>query len=411
MSQIFDVVVFGATSFVGQLICRYLVEDVLAERPLQWAMAGRSEEKLKATREALGETAQQTPLIIADARDDEALRALCAQTRVVLSTVGPYALYGEPLLKACVEAGVDYCDLTGEVQWMRAMLERYEVVAQASGARVVHCCGFDSIPSDMGLYYLQREAKALLGAYCERVTYRLKAARGGFSGGTVASLLNVSKELKGNPQLRRTLADPYALCVGFEPLKTRQPNVMGSAYDSDHQAWLAPFVMASINTRVVHRAHALQGRPYGVQFQYDEATLMGSGLKGRLSAMAMSAGLGAFLGMTSIAPTRAFLERFVLPSPGEGPSPEEQERGFFDVRLWGETAGGDMLKVKVTGDRDPGYGSTAKMIAESAFTLAFDLREQERVGGFWTPSTLMAEPLLARLTRYAGLSFEVLGHE
>jgi len=411
VSQTYDVVIFGATSFVGQLVCRYLIDEVSPERPLSWAMAGRSEEKLRSTREGLGDRAKETPLIIADARDEEALRALCAQTRVVLSTVGPYALYGEPLLKACVEAGVDYCDLTGEVQWMRAMLERYEVVAQASGARVVHCCGFDSIPSDMGLYYLQREAKAQLGAYCDRVTYRLKAARGGFSGGTVASLLNVSKELKGNPQLRRILADPYALCVGFEPIKTRQPNVMGPTYDPDHQAWLAPFVMASINTRVVHRAHALLGRPYGAQFQYDEATLMGSGLKGRLSATALSAGLGAFLGMTSITPTRALLERFVLPAPGEGPSPEEQERGFFDVRLFGERSSGGTLKVKVTGDRDPGYGSTAKMITEAALTLAFDLSDQKREGGIWTPSTLMAEPLLARLTRYAGLSFEVLGHE
>lgn len=411
MSKIYDVVVFGATSFVGQLICRYLVEHVSPERPLSWAMAGRSEAKLKAVRATLGEPAQGRSLLIADAQDEAALRALCAQTRVILSTVGPYALYGEPLLKACVEAGVDYCDLTGEVQWMRAMLERYEGVAQSSGARVVHCCGFDSIPSDMGLYYLQREAQARLGAYCTRVTYRLKNARGGFSGGTVASLLNVSKELKVKPELKRVLADPYALCAGFEPLKTRQPNVTGPTYDSDHKSWLAPFVMASINTRVVHRAHALLGRPYGAHFKYDEATLMGPGLKGRLTAGAMSAGLGVFLGLTSLAPARALLERFVLPAPGEGPSPEEQERGFFDVRLLGETERGGTLQVKVTGDRDPGYGSTAKMITESALALAFDLSEDERVGGFWTPSTLMAEPLLARLNRYAGLTFEVLDEE
>jgi len=400
-------VVFGATSFVGELICQYLMSRA-REEGLSWALAGRSHEKLSALREKLGPDAAELPLIIADAHDDAALRALVTQGRVILSTVGPYALYGEPLIRACVEEGVDYCDLTGEVQWMRAMLERYVVTAQASGARVVHCCGFDSIPSDLGLMELQRLAQERFGAYCERVTYRLKAAQGGFSGGTVASLLNVSEELSRDPKLRKVLADPYALCVGFEKPQTRQPNVTGPTFDEDHQAWLAPFVMASINTRVVQRSHALLGRPYGAHFQYDEATLMGAGLKGRLAASGMSVGLGAFLGATALAPTRALLKRFVLPAPGEGPSPEAQERGFFDVRFIGYTASGERVALKVTGDRDPGYGSTAKMISEAAFCLAVEGSNQERVGGFWTPSTLLGPALLKRLQTYAGLSFKAL---
>ena len=408
--RVYDLVVFGATSFVGELVCRYLVErdSLEGEPPLRWAMAGRSYEKLTATRARLGEGAQALPLLVADAMDEVALNALCAQTRVVLSTVGPYALYGEPLIKACVETGVDYCDLTGEVQWMRAMLERYEEDAKASGARLVHCCGFDSIPSDMGVFFLQREAERRFETPCERVTYRLKAARGGFSGGTVASLLNVAEELKRTPELRRVLSDPYALCVGLEPPKCRQPNVLSATYDKDHSAWLAPFIMASINTRIVHRAHALRGAPYGAQFTYDEATLTGRGLKGRLSAHLMSAGLGAFMLLVSLAPTRSLLTRFVLPKPGEGPSPEAQASGFFDVRLTGHTPAGERLQVKVTGDRDPGYGSTAKMIAESALALAFDHPSTGDNGGFWTPSTLLGEALLTRLTQRAGLTFEVL---
>jgi short subunit dehydrogenase-like uncharacterized protein len=401
-----DLVVFGATSFVGQILCRHLLARHGVGAGLRWAAGGRSLDKLKALREALGAEASALPLLQADAADESALRALCAQARVVVSSVGPYALHGEPLLRLCAETGTDYCDLTGEVQWIRRMLDRYESVARRSGARIVHCCGFDSIPSDMGVWFLQREARARFGAPCTRVKMRVRTIRGGFSGGTVASLMNVVKEASRDPALRRELANPYALCPKGHPTKAHQPQVKSAAFDSDFGAWTAPFVMAAINTRIVQRSNALSGLGYGKTFVYDEAVLTGRGLSGRLRAGAISAGLGGFLLAAALPPSRWALERFVVPKPGEGPSPQQQEQGRFDLRFHGSTARGQTLRARLTGDRDPGYGSTAKMLGEAAACLVSDV-SGEVEGGFWTPSTLMGEALLARLTAHAGLTFEV----
>ena len=216
-----DLVVFGATSFVGQILTRYLAEQFGTHGGLKWAIAGRSEAKLAALRNSLGLKAGKLPLVIADAADETALRRMCADTRVVISTVGPYALYGEPLVKVCAETGTDYCDLTGEVQWIRRMIRAYEKAAKKSGARIVHCCGFDSIPSDLGVHFLQREAHERFGAPCTEVKMRVKGVRGSFSGGTVASLMNVLKEASGNPALRKELANPYSLCPeGYAPAGT-----------------------------------------------------------------------------------------------------------------------------------------------------------------------------------------------
>ncbi|MCK7593410.1 saccharopine dehydrogenase family protein [Pseudomarimonas salicorniae] len=402
-----DIIVFGATSFVGQILCRTLLRRFGAEGPPRWAMAGRSQDKLEALRESLGKGAAGVPLIVADAADEPALRAMCGQARVIVSTVGPYALYGEPLVKACAESGTDYCDLTGEVQWIRRMIERYEDAAKKSGARIVHCCGFDSIPSDLGVWFLQRESRQRFDAPCTRVKMRVRAMRGGFSGGTVASLMNVVKEVGRDPSLRKELANPYSLCPKGHPNKTRQPQVKGPAFDEDFDAWTAPFVMGAINTRIVQRSNALSGLSYGKTFAYDEAVLTGRGLSGRVKAAGMAGGLGGFMVAAAIKPSRWVLERFVVPKPGEGPTPEQQEKGFFDMRFHGTTEQGRSLRAKVTGDRDPGYGSTAKMLCEAAACLAEDL-PRDAAGGFWTPSTLMGEALLSRLQQHAGLEFAVL---
>lgn len=403
-----DVVVFGATSFVGRILSRYLLERFGTGSALSWAAAGRSQARLEDLRRELGPEASKLPLEVADAGDERALHAMAAKARVVVSTVGPYALYGEPLVKVCAETGTDYCDLTGEVQWIRRMIERYEAAARRSGARLVHCCGFDSIPSDLGVYFLQREAMRRFGQPCVSVKMRVRAMRGGFSGGTAASLMNVVKETAADPSLRRELRDPYSLCPPERRPKTRQPGVESAAYDPDFGAWTAPFVMSAINTRVVQRSHALLGRPWGDGFTYDEAVLTGRGLRGRLAAAALSAGLAGFMVAGAIAPTRWLLERFVLPAPGEGPSLAEQARGFFDLRFLGKTADGRALRVKVTGDRDPGYGSTAKMLGESAACLALDVGHREPPGGFWTPATIFGDRLIERLTAHAGLTFEVV---
>jgi short subunit dehydrogenase-like uncharacterized protein len=403
-----DLTVFGATSFVGQILTRYLFAQFGAHDGLKWALAGRSEQKLQRLRSSLGPKGARLPLVVADAADADALGALCGQTRVVISTVGPYALYGEPLVKACAETGTDYCDLTGEVQWIRRMISGYEKTARKSGARIVHCCGFDSIPSDLGVHFLQQQAIERFGEPCTRVKMRVKAMRGGFSGGTVASLMNVVKEASTNPALRKELANPYSICPeGYAP-KLRQPNVQSAQFDDDFDAWIAPFVMSAINTRIVQRTNALSKQAYGADFTYDEAVLTGRGLQGRLTATGMAAGLAGFVIAGAIPPARWALERFVLPGPGEGPSAEAQKSGFFDLRFVGTTADGRSIRTRVTGDRDPGYGSTAKMLGQAGACLAQDLANSGVKGGFWTPATILGDRLIARLTRHSGVTFEVL---
>lgn len=409
----YDVVVFGATSFVGQILTRYLAEHFFPGQAesLKWAIAGRSASKLDEVKQSLGAAGQPLPVIVADAADEAQLRAMCAQTRVVVSTVGPYALYGEPLVKVCAESGTDYCDLTGETQWIKRMVERHEATARQSGARIVHCCGFDSVPSDMGVHFLQRQAQRQWGTPATHVKMRVKTMKGGASGGTVASMVNLVKEAAGNPALRKELANPYALCPPGHGFTARQHTVRGAEFDADFESWAAPFVMAAINERVVHRSNALSGQAYGARFTYDEGLLMGPGLKGRLAAAGLVAGLGAFMVGIALSPTRGLLERFVLPKPGEGPSPEAQLAGRYDLRFFGRTEQGQTLRVKVTGDRDPGYGSTGKMLGQAAASLALDhFKDGAKVGrggGFWTPATMFDERFIDRLTKHAGLRFEV----
>jgi short subunit dehydrogenase-like uncharacterized protein len=405
---VFDLVLHGATSFVGRIAAEYLVERHGVGGELRWAISGRSPERLHALRDLLGRRAAKLPIVVADAAGAEALRALCARTRVVASTVGPYALHGEPLVAACAAAGTDYCDLTGEVQWVRRMIERHQRAARRSGARIVHCCGFDSLPSDLGVHVLQREAIARFGEPFERVRARVWKLRGGFSGGTIASLLNVLDEARRDPALRRALADPYALCPPSRAKRPRQPEVRLPEYDPVAGAWLAPFVMAAINTRVVHRTNALSKSAYGRGFLYDEAVSCGPGLGGRARASAMAAGLGAALAAGALPPLRAALERFVLPAPGEGPSPEQQRHGRWELRFFGEGPGAERLTLRVTGDRDPGYGSTGKMFSEAAIVLSLDRGRERAPGGFWTPASLLGDRLVERLVAHAGVRFEFL---
>lgn len=402
----YDLVVFGATSFVGQILARYLLENYGADKEVKWAIAGRSEGKLNQLKSDLGAGAASLPVILADAADEPALRDLCGQTRVVISTVGPYALFGETLVKVCAETGTDYCDLTGEVQWIRRMIERYEAKAKKSGARIVHCCGFDSIPSDMGVWFLQQQAEATFGKPCQDVRMRVKVAKGGLSGGTVASMINVAKEAGADPKLRKELANPFSICPPEHRSEKRQPSLKSAEFDQNFNAWLAPFVMGAINTRVVHRSNALQGARYGKEFTYDEAIMTGKGAKGRLTAYGMVGALGAFFTASAIKPTRWVVEKLV-PKPGEGPSPEDQEKGFYDLRFVGKTTDGKTMITKVTGDRDPGYGSTSKMLGEAGLCLAFDVKDDVK-GGFWTPASALDGKLLERLQANAGLTFEVV---
>lgn len=400
----YDLVVFGATGFVGRILCEYLLNQVGVNDSVQWAIAGRSEAKLEALAAELGAKGQ-LPLITADATDETSLRELCAQTRVVISTVGPYALYGEPLVKVCAESGTDYCDLAGEPQWIRRMIERYHTAAQGTGARIVPCCGFDSIPSDLGVYYLQQQAQQRLGHPCDHIKMRVKTAQGGVSGGTVASGINLIQEASGNPELRQELDNPYSLCPDHP--QAHPPTLAPVQYDPDFQGWVSPFVMAAINTRIVLRSNALQGYPYGKNFQYEEAILTGPNAAGWLVAQGLKGTLDGLAAAMAFSPTRWLLKKTLIPQPGEGPSQSSQEQGFYDLRFWGVTAGGETLESKVVGDRDPGYGSTAKMLGQAGLCMAEDFAEAGKPGGFWTPASMFGNALIERLIKAAGLTFEV----
>ena len=399
----FDIIVYGATSFVGQIITRYMHEQ-FSDGSIKWAIAGRSLSKLRMVSDTIGLSGVE--LIVADAADENALVQLCARTTVVMSTVGPYALYGDLLVQVCATTGTHYCDLTGEPQWIRKMQSRHAADAKASGARIVHCCGFDSIPSDLGVHFLQRLAMEQFGQSCDRIAMRVVSIKGGASGGTIASMVNMVKEAVSDAELRQELKDPYSLCPPGHGFSAPQPGVK-IAYDTVYGSWIAPFVMAGINTRVVHRSNALSNNSYGDEFRYEEAVVTGEGAKGKRMARAATWGVNALIVGLAVPPLRWLLETVVLPKPGEGPSETAQLAGSFDLVFLGSTAKGDTIGCRVTGDRDPGYGSTAKMLSQAAACLAKDV-PAEVAGGFWTPATIMGDALIERLKAHAGLSFEML---
>lgn len=400
--ETFDIVVYGATSFVGQIMTRYMREQ-FGDGAIRWAIAGRSKDKLRKLSADTG--LDGVEMLVADASDEAALQAMCARTKVVVSTVGPYALYGDTLVKVCATSGTHYCDLTGEPQWIRKMQEQHESTAKTSGAWIVHCCGFDSIPSDLGVHFLQRHAARTFGQTCNRIDMRVAKLKGGASGGTVASMINMIKEASKDAELRRQLKDPYSLCPPHHGFTARQRDVQMS-YDEAYQSWIAPFIMAAINARVVHRSNALSDKSYGAAFLYEEALATGEGGSGKRAARAVSWGMGGLMVALAFPPLRWLLQSFILPKPGEGPSEEQQLNGAYDLVFLGATPNGDTARCRVTGDRDPGYGSTAKMLAQAAACLAKDVPD-DTPGGFWTPATLMGDPLIERLRSFAGLTFDI----
>lgn len=404
-SREFDVIVQGASGFTGTLVAEYLLRQYGAGGDLRWALAGRSEQKLQAVRQNLGPAANNIELIVADSFDKAALKSLASRTRVVLTTVGPYALYGSDLVAACVDAGTHYCDLAGEVQWIRKMIDTHHDRARATGAKIVTCCGFDSVPMDIGVWFLQDAAHAKFGAYCTSISMLVKAAKGTASGGTLASMMNLIKESRADRNIARILVHPYSLNPEGEREGPDGRDQKSVVYRDDAKAWTAPFVMAGVNTKIVRRSHALAGYPYGRDFRYDESLMTGSGFTGWLKGTTMLLGLGALVLFASFSPTRKLLQRFVLAKPGEGPSREMQQKGFYNLMQIGVLPDGTLLFGRITGDQDPGYGSTSKMLSECAVCLAKD--DLETGGGVWTPAAVMARPLIERLRANAGLVFEL----
>lgn len=386
MARDFDVIVYGATGFTGRLVAEYLVQAYPGRG--RWAMAGRSAAKLAEIRDLIGAPAD-LPLIVADADDPASIRALAERTQVVLTTVGPYQLYGSGLVAACAAAGTAYVDLCGEPAWMRQMIDAHEAEAKRTGARIVFSCGFDSIPFDLGVLTLQEAARERFGKPAPRVKGRVRKMQGGFSGGTAASLKATLAAAAKEPSLFKLLASSFALTPGFTG--PSQPSGLVPEYDGTLGAWVAPFVMAPINTKNVHRTNFLLGHPYGADFRYDEMTVApGVGEMAKAAAEAI-AKINPFAGDKG-------------PKPGEGPSKEERDAGHYDLLFIGEMPDGGRVDATVTGDRDPGYGSTSKMIAEAALCLVEDVAGD---GGIWTPGALMGVPLRERLKAKAGLTFTV----
>jgi short subunit dehydrogenase-like uncharacterized protein len=386
-SREFDVVVYGASGFTGRLAAEYFASKYQGK--VRWAMAGRDAAKLTAVRDEIGAPAD-TPLVIADAIAPASLDAMAQRAKVVLTTVGPYQLYGSDVVAACVRAGTDYVDLCGEPAWMRAMIDAHDVAARMSGARIVFSCGFDSIPFDMGVLFLQEEAKKRFGHPFSRVKGRVRKMRGTFSGGTAASLKATLAAAAKDPNILGLLKNPFALTPGFEGPK--QPSGMKPEYDEDFGVWMAPFVMAAINTRNVLRSNVLMNCAYGADFVYDEMVMTGPGEKGEQIARGMAAAGSGMDGNDG-------------PKPGEGPSREERENGFYDVLFLGVGANGERMLASVKGDRDPGYGSTSKMIAEGALALIEDATATP--GGVWTTAPALGIAFVGRLQRNAGLTFAV----
>ncbi|MFM7506442.1 MAG: saccharopine dehydrogenase family protein [Rubrivivax sp.] len=393
-----DLVVFGATGFTGRLVAEVMARHGGGEG-LRWALAGRSRARLQALAAELG-LPEGHPLIEADAADAPALRRLAARTRAVITTVGPYQRGGEALLQACMAEGTHYLDLCGEPAWMAAMIRRHDAEARARGARIVFSCGFDSVPFDLGVLALQRLAQSRTGRPLAEVQSRVMVMKGGFSGGTAASLLATLEAMARDPQAARDMADAFALVPGFRGPPQAAP--AAATHDDFLGQWSAPFVMAPINTKNVHRTHALLGHPWGEAFVYGERMACGAGTEGELRARGLVRQDWLQNWVLGLEPGRALLRRFALPKPGEGPGPAAREAGRYEILASGVGADGRRHALRVTGHRDPGYGAPSRVIVACARTL---LRLPARPGGLLTPGAAMGLDALPELERLAELRF------
>ena len=400
----YDLILWGATSFVGKLISQHIAKH---HSELNWAIGGRDRVKLHALKcelSNLNTKIKDLDIIIGDSEDQQFLNDMVSQAKVIISTVGPYLKYGKKLIKACVDMGVDYCDLTGEALFIREMNDLYATQAEKSGSRIINCCGFDSIPSDLGVYYLNIEAnkkfhEQIISADC--IVTKLK---GGVSGGTVASVINMIDAVKNNQQMQKILTNPYSLCKLENRSGIKQESLNNYKYSNLMNKWVAPFMMSSINSKIVHASNSLLNYPYTVDFQYTEYALA----KNYWNAVVIFFVMKCSIILLSIAPIRKFLEKYFLPKPGEGPSPEQQQNGFFEFKIYGKTKNNHAIAVKITGDLDPGYGSTAKMITQAALCLLEKDNRNTLPGGFWTPASALGEDLISRLQANAGVKFSII---
>ena len=396
----FDVIIWGASGFTGRLVASYIFKKYGSDKDLKWAMAGRNLDKLKLVRSEVAN--ENVSLLLADSNDQVSLNDLTKRTSVICTTVGPYAKYGSKLVQACVENQTHYCDLAGEVQWIRKVIDKHHESAKSNGTKIVNCCGFDSIPSDMGVYFIQNDARNKGIKIAKHIEMRVAGVSGGISGGTYESLSQVNAEAFKDKNVFKVLINPYGLNPDGEQNGLDSYDLRSVVFDNSSKNWIGPFLMAGINTKIVRRSNALDEYPYGKDFKYDEATLCGKGLSGRIKgiigviplAILMSAKPGSFV--------KKIVDK-ILPKAGEGPDKNKRENGFYNLRFYITYDDGSKDVAKVIGDMDPGYGSTSKMLGEAAVCLAKD--QLTDVGGVLTPSVAMGDKLLIRLKNNAGLTF------
>ena len=381
----YDFIVFGATGFTGKLVVEYLVERYLGNPEIKWALAGRNLEKLKSVAKSKN-VPDDICLFTADSNDKTSVENLVSKTRCILTVVGPYQLYGNNIIESCAKSGTDYVDLCGEPGWMHEKINEYSDISKESGSRIVFSCGFDSIPFDLGVLFLQNEIIKRFNKPAPNVRGRVRAMKGEFSGGTAASLGATMSALKEKPELFAVLANPFALSNGF--IGPDQPADNKPVYDEKLDSWVAPFFMAPINTKNIHRSNALMDHIYGEDFCYNEMWIQGTGDEGKAAA--------DFISKSNPLSN--------APQPGEGPSRESRENGNYDLLFCGDIDD-KSIHVSVTGDMDPGYGSTSKMITESAVCLVKECDDLK--GGIYTSASSMGTKLIKRLEDNAGLTFKL----
>ena len=404
----YDIIVFGATGFTGKLVVEYLIEHYGVNNELfTWAIAGRNEDKIKKVIETLAaknDKIKKIKFFIADSFDEKSLDHLSKSAKVGISTVGPYIKYGKKLVSHCAHNGTHYCDLTGEVPFIRESIDAYDKVAKKNECRIIHSCGFDSIPSDLGVLFLQSEAKKKYDRFCSHIKYYVRATKGGFSGGTIASMIAISNYIKSKQNLSGLLGNPYAL--NSDNYESPSVSSLRSVeWDKDVGLWTAPFIMSGINTRVVRRSNELLGFKYGKEFIYTEVTSFQKGIMGYLKSYSMLIFLGLTKFLMSFKPTFWLLKNFYLPSPGEGPNREKRDNGFFKILLNGYVDG-NHISCTVTGDKDPGYSGTAIMLTESALSIILHNEEIPKKFGVLTPASALGKILIKRL-KTKGIIFKV----
>jgi len=393
-----DLIIWGATGFTGQLVSQY-INNNYSNTDLRWGIAGRNKEKIFFIANKL--KIKDDRVFIADSNNIESLIKLTSQTKVICTTVGPYAKLGTKLIEACISSGTDYCDITGETQWIRRIIDKYHKLAEQKGIKIINSCGFDSIPSDMGVYYSQKRIFKKTGEYASMINMRVAGAKGGISGGTYNSLSNVLEEARADRNVRKTLMNPYGLNPVGKQTGPDKQDLQRVIFDKISNSWIAPFVMAGINTKIVRRSHALIDFKYGSDFSYDEATLTGRGVSGQIKGYLSL--IPIFLATRKKGSAIKNLVDYILPKSGEGPSETKRINGYYNLRFY-LTVRNKTYISKVIGDMDPGYGSTSKMLAESAVCLALD--KTPETFGILTPSSGLGDSLLKRLQKNAGLTFE-----